>query len=137
MIIEITECDFSVDEIIAKMRSPETGCIVTFVGTVRSTSLKSEDKGTVEKLEVETYKEMAEKGLSKLVEQAKTEFEINDVSIIHRIGELKVGDNIVCIAVSAGHRKDAFNACEWTINELKKSVPIWKHEIFEGATIKE
>ena len=71
---------------------------------------------------------MGRKTLQDLVENAKKKFQINDVTIIHRYGKLKIGDNIVCIAVSAGHRKDAFKACEWLINELKKIVPIWKKE---------
>ncbi|MFX1297167.1 MAG: molybdenum cofactor biosynthesis protein MoaE, partial [Promethearchaeota archaeon] len=83
----------------------------------------------VETLEIEAYDEMGKKLLLELVDKAKSQFEINNVYIIHRTGKLKVGDKIVCIAISAAHRKDAFKACEWLINELKKIVPIWKKEI--------
>ncbi len=124
-IIEITDKDFSTDEVIKKIKNSKTGCVVSFLGVVRGSS----PKGTVNNLEIEAYDEMGEKLLLDLVEKAKSRFEIEDVSIIHRRGKLKVGDNIVCIAVSAGHRKDAFKACEWLINELKKIVPIWKKEI--------
>ena len=132
--IEISNENFSVTEIVEKMKSPEIGCVVNFVGTVRSTSIyvsivETNPKGTVETLEIEAYTEMARKELSELANYAKKNFEITDVSIIHRVGKLKVSENIVCIAVSAGHRKDAFKACEWLINELKKCVPIWKTEI--------
>ncbi|MEA1963510.1 MAG: molybdenum cofactor biosynthesis protein MoaE [Candidatus Aerophobetes bacterium] len=124
--IEITNEDFSVNEIVERMKSPEIGCVVTFVGTVRSTS----PQGPVETVEIESYTEMAREKLSELVEHVKKYFEIADVSIIHRVGKLEISENIVCIAVSAVHRKDAFKACEWLINELKKCVPIWKNEIF-------
>ena len=127
-IIEITDKDFSTDEVIKKMKCPEIGCIVTFVGIVRDKS----SEATVETLEIESYTEMSKKLISELVEKAKAQFEIENVSIIHRIGKLKVGDNIVCIAVSAAHRKDAFKACEWLINEFKKIVPIWKKEHFSN-----
>lgn len=129
LIIEITHEDFSVTEIVERMKSSKIGCVVNFIGTVRGTS----PKGTVDALKVEAYKEMARKELSKLVEHAKKHFEIADVAIIHRVGELKVSDNIICIAVSAAHRKDAFKACEWLIDELKKCVPIWKTETFVNA----
>lgn len=129
-IIKMTDKDFSVNEIIKDMKSSETGCIVTFVGIVRCVS----PKGEVAKLEVEAYTEMAEKNLLELKEKAKKQFGIEDVSITHRIGRLKASENIVCIAVSAMHRKDAFKACEWLINEIKKIVPIWKKEIYRDDT---
>lgn len=125
-IIEITENDFSTDDIINKLKQPEIGCVVTFVGIVRGTS----EKGTVETLEIEAYDEMGKKLLLEIIEKAKTQFKIEDVYIVHRTGKLKVGDKIVGIAVSAAHRKDAFKACEWVINELKKIVPIWKKETY-------
>ena len=125
-IIEITDKDFSIDEIIKKLKRPEIGCVVSFVGVVRGTS----PKGAVKTLEVEAYDEMGEKLLLELVNKAKTQFKIEDVAIVHRTGDLKVGDNIVYIAVSAAHRNDAFKACEWIINELKKTVPIWKKELY-------
>ena len=135
--IEITNEDFSINEIVKKMKSSEIGCIVTFVGTVRSLS----PQGTVETIEIESYTEMAKERLSELVEYTKKHFEIADVSIIHRVGKLEPSENIVCIAVSAAHRKDAFKACEWLIDELKKCVPIWKTETFakiaENTTLAE
>jgi len=123
--IEITNKDFSVTEIVEKMKSTDVGCVVSFVGTVRGTS----SEGSVETLLVEAYIEMAKKELLKLANDARKNFAIEDVSIIHRIGELKVSENIICIAVSASHRENAFRACKWLIDELKKSVPIWKTEI--------
>ncbi|MDI6903221.1 MAG: molybdenum cofactor biosynthesis protein MoaE [Methanocellales archaeon] len=122
--IEIRESDFSVDDVIARMKKREVGAIVTFLGTVRSRSKGRE----VEKLQFETYKEMAMGKLGEIKEIAMRRFEIEDVAIIHRVGALAVSENIVLIAVSAEHRKDAFAACEFLIDELKNVVPIWKKE---------
>lgn len=122
--IEIRESDFSVDDVIARMKRREVGAIVTFLGTVRGRSKGRE----VEKLQFETYKEMAMEKLKEIKEIAMRRFEIEDVAIIHRVGALAVSENIVLIAVSAEHRKDAFAACEFLIDELKNVVPIWKKE---------
>ncbi|MDI6639608.1 MAG: molybdenum cofactor biosynthesis protein MoaE [Methanocellales archaeon] len=122
--IEIRESDFSIDDVIARMKKREVGAIVTFLGTVRGRSKGRE----VEKLQFETYKEMAMGGLGEIKEIAMRRFEIEDVAIIHRVGALAVSENIVLIAVSAEHRKDAFAACEFLIDELKNVVPIWKKE---------
>jgi len=80
----------------------------------------------IKKMKIERYQEMAEKELKKLENNARKKFDVDDVMIIHRYGNLKVGDNIVLIAVSSAHRKDAFRACEYLINGLKKVAPIWK-----------
>lgn len=74
---------------------------------------------------------MALETFQELERTAKASFEIQDTLIIHRIGRLAVSENIVLIAVSAMHRKPAFEACEFIIDELKKIVPIWKKEITE------
>lgn len=117
----ITEEDFSIDELVRKMKKPEIGAIVTFLGVVR-------DEG-ISGMEVEVYEEMAEEELEKLEREAVEKFEIEAVEIVHREGSLKVSENIVVILVGAKHRKDAFRACEYLIDELKKNVPIWKKEL--------
>ena len=73
---------------------------------------------------------MALKEMKKLVEQAKLDFEISCVGIVHRIGRLEIGETSVVISVAAPHRKAAFAACEWLIRELKRTVPIWKKEVY-------
>lgn len=119
--IEITEKDFSEDDIIRKMKKPEVGAVVSFLGTVR--------KDNIKQMKIEIYREMAEKELKKLENNARKRFDVKDIKIIHRYGNLKVGNNIVLIAVSSAHRKDAFIACEYLIDGLKKVAPIWKEEI--------
>ena len=118
----LTEEDFSLDELVARMRKPEMGCIVAFLGIVRR---DDEIKG----LNVEAYDEMALKELEALCEEAKEKFGVVDIQILHRKGFLSVGENIVAILVGASHRKEAFKACEFLIDELKRRVPIWKEDV--------
>jgi len=123
-LIRLTDSDFNVDEEVSQMKKKSVGGIVTFIGTVRGES----EEGQVNLMEIEVYPEMAEKQLHAINEEAIQRFNVDDIRIIHRHGELHVGDNIVLIAVSAGHRDEAFNACRYVIDELKKRVPIWKRE---------
>ena len=119
MIYMIQHEDFSLDELVQRLKRPELGAIVTFLGVVRA------DPG-VTGITVEIYKEMAAVELRKLEREALENFEIEAVEIVHREGALKVGENIVAILVGARHRAEAFRACEYLIDELKKRVPIWK-----------
>ena len=86
-------------------------------------------------LEYEAYAEMAEKELARLGEQATKKWKIERIAIVHRLGAVHIGEASVVIAVSAAHRQDAFEACRFAIEELKKSVPIWKKEYFEGGEV--
>jgi molybdopterin synthase catalytic subunit len=81
-------------------------------------------------LEYEAYEPMALKEMEKLIHQAHEQFEISNIGIIHRLGKLAIGDTSVVISVAAPHRKAAFAACEWLIRELKRTVPIWKKEVY-------
>ena len=117
----LTEEDFSLDELVARMKKPEMGCIVAFLGIVRR---DDEIKG----LNVESD-EGALKELEALCEEAKEKFSVLDIQILHRKGFLSVGENIVAILVGASHRKEAFKACEFLIDELKRRVPIWKEDV--------
>jgi molybdopterin synthase catalytic subunit len=76
---------------------------------------------------------MALKEMEKLIERAKAEFEISHAGIVHRLGKLEIGETSVVISVAAPHRRAAFAACEWLIKELKRTVPIWKKEVYAGG----
>ena len=102
-----------------------TGGGVTFIGTARESSKGKE----IKELFFESYEEMAIKKLEALREEAIKKFDIFDLSVIHRLGEIQIADDIVLIIAIAEHRKAAFEACEWAIDELKRTVPIWKKEI--------
>ena len=122
--IRVTKNDFSVDEELRHLKTPSVGGIVTFVGVVRAES----EGQRVDSMEIEVYPEMAEKQLQIIRGEAIKKFGVEEILIVHRYGNLMVGDNIVLIAVSAGHRDSAFDACRYVIDELKKRVPIWKRE---------
>lgn len=122
--IRVTLDDFSVDEELRRLAKPSVGGLVTFVGVVRDES----EAGRVERMEIEVYPEMAEKQLEAIRGEAIERFGVEDILVVHRYGDLRVGDNIVLVAVSAGHRAEAFDACRYVIDELKKRVPIWKRE---------
>lgn len=111
---------------------PECGATVTLDGYARKFT-KDKTTGEVREtlyLEYEAYEEMALKEMQKLIEQAKAQFDISNVGIVHRTGRLDIGETSVVISVAAPHRKDAFAACEWLIKELKRTVPIWKKEVY-------
>jgi len=122
--IEITETDFSVDEVVNRIQTDEMGCIVTFVGIVRNNS----NGKPVERIEIQVYEDMAVKQLEVIREEAISRFAIDDVSIVHRYGSLRVSEKIMMIAVGAGHRVEAFDACRYIIDSIKEKVPIWKKE---------
>ena len=124
--VRIQREDFSVTgeiEAIKKV-SRNIGGIVTFLGTGRELS-KGEN---ITQLNFEHYPNMAEKKLEEIRVIAIADFKIIDMSIIHRIGEIDIGENIVLIVAAGEHRKEAFQACEWAIAELKRTTPIWKRE---------
>ena len=119
--IEITENDFSLDDMVRMAKSDDAGAILTFVGTVR-------DDGIVG-LELESYKDAAQLELEAIAHEAQSRFHLKSVNIVHRVGKLAVGDNIVAIVVLAAHRDEAFMGCRHIIEELKARAPIWKKEI--------
>ena len=118
--------DFSVTDEIEAMKkvSRNIGGITTFLGTGRELS-KGEN---ITQLNFEHYPKMAEKKLEGIREKAIKDFGIIDMSIIHRIGPIDIGENIVLIVAAGEHRIETFKACEWAIAELKRTTPIWKRE---------
>lgn len=124
--IRIQKRPFSLDREMERLKqsSSSVGAVVTFIGTTRDISKGKQ----VAKLEFEHYPGMAEKKLAEIRERAIKDFGVIEVVIIHRIGTLPVGENIVLIAVASEHRDDAFRACRFCIDELKRIAPIWKKE---------
>jgi molybdopterin synthase catalytic subunit len=119
--IEITNQDFSLEEMVKRAKRLDAGAVVTFLGTVR-------DDG-IEMMELEAFQEATLPELESIRGEAMSRFDLLSVEIVHRIGRLSVGDNIVAIVCSAGHRDEAFQGCRYIIEELKKRAPIWKKEI--------
>lgn len=128
---ELTHEPIDITSVSRRVVPPECGATVTLDGYVRQFTRGRE---TIH-LEYEGYEPMALKEMRKLVEAAKQEFEIANVGIVHRLGKLEIGETSVVISVAAPHRKAAFAACEWIIRELKKTVPIWKKEVYADGEI--
>ena len=106
------------------------GATAVFVGTMREFSAGD----NVQSMVLEHYPGMTEKHLEKICEQARTRWELNDSLIVHRVGELRPGDPIVLVAVWSAHRKAAFEASRWLMEELKTKAPFWKKEqLAEGS----
>lgn len=110
---------------------PEVGGLVVFVGTVRN-----QTKGKpVRHLFFEAYKPMAISEMRKIAENALAKFPVLKIAIHHRTGQLEIGEIPVVIAVSAAHRAAAFEACQFAIDTLKETVPIWKKEFFDDGEV--
>lgn len=117
-------------EIVEKLKAPEDGAVVTFDGFVRN-SFKG--RKTLY-LEYEAYDPMALAKMQEIGAQVRSQFPIHRLAIVHRLGRLEIGETSVLIAVSSPHRAEAFDACRFAIDALKRCVPIWKKEFFaDGA----
>ena len=128
--IAIVTDDIDMGALADAVADPAAGAIVTFAGTTRNETGGRE----VASLTYEAYGEMAEGKLAEVVETAKRRFEVLKVAVLHRTGTLEVGGISVGIAVSAGHRPAAFEACRFVIDLIKRDVPIWKKESFADGT---
>lgn len=125
-LIQITDLPIEPEAVIKLVKTDDSGAINLFIGTVRNSTQNRE----VVKLEFEAYESMAVKELHKIAHQVKARWPVKAIAIHHRIGELAIGDIPVIIAVSTPHRTQGFEACQFAIDTLKLSVPIWKKEIF-------
>lgn len=124
--VRVQRENFSIDQELERVRSrsKRIGGIATFLGIARDRS-RGRD---VESMTFEHYEGMAQKILRDIRERALKDFDILELLIIHRYGDITIGENIVLIIAGAEHRADAFRACKWAIDELKQITPIWKLE---------
>ena len=128
---ELTTQPIDVGAVARRVVLPECGATVTLDGYAREWT---KGRRTLY-LVYEAYEPMAVSEMKKLGEHAHEQFDIAHIGIVHRTGRLEIGETSVVIAVSAPHRRAAFAACEWAIRELKRSVPIWKKEVFEDGEV--
>ncbi|HTY52201.1 MAG TPA: molybdenum cofactor biosynthesis protein MoaE [Methanomicrobiales archaeon] len=119
--ISIQTGDIDIGELIRKAKQPGTGALVLFDGIVRDDNIR--------KMELEAYRDVALAELEKIAKDATAKFGLLSVDIVHRVGLLRVGDNILVILVGAGHRKEAYEGSRYIIEAIKAGVPIWKKEI--------
>lgn len=120
-----------VETIADGIRRDEDGAVEVFLGTVRNHNAGRK----VLHLEYHAYPEMAEAEMKKLEHQAIERYAVSGVAIVHRTGRLEIGDVSVAVVVTSAHRAPAQRACRFVIDTLKKTVPIWKKEYFEGGTV--
>lgn len=118
-------------ELVRFVTDPEAGAIATFIGTTRNHN----DGRKVIALDYDGYPEMAEKELARIGAAARKQWRICRMAIVHRLGPVQITEASVMIAVSSGHREAAFAACRFAIEEIKRTVPIWKKEVFEGGEV--
>ncbi|HJU60582.1 MAG TPA: molybdenum cofactor biosynthesis protein MoaE [Candidatus Binatia bacterium] len=127
----VTDKPINLQELVDFVTDPEAGAVATFIGTTRNNN----EGRKVIALDYEAYPEMAEKELARLGEEASRKWPICRIAIVHRLGPVQITEPSVIIAVSAAHREAAFAVCRFAIEEIKKTVPIWKKEVYEGGEI--
>jgi molybdopterin synthase catalytic subunit len=127
----LTRSPISLGELTKRLRAREDGAVVTFEGIVRN---HSGSRATLY-LEYEAYEPMAIQKLEEVGREAKRKFAIDGVGMIHRLGRLEIGETSVAIIVTAEHRRAAFAACQYAIDSLKQTVPIWKKEYFADGAV--
>ena len=125
----VTGKPLDIGEVYSKVSRKEAGAVNLFVGTIRN---KTQSKDVI-RLEYEAYEKMAVKEMEKIVTAAADKWPVQNVIIHHRQGTLKIGEAAVIIGVSTPHRKESFDACQFIIDNLKQTVPIWKKEVFRDG----
>ena len=125
-LVRVQRENFSIDQELSRVRgrSKRIGGIAIFLGTARDRSKGRDVSG----ITFEHYEGRAQKKLREIREQALKDFDVIEVLIVHRYGEIQIGENIVLVIAAAEHRAEAFRACKWSIDELKQITPIWKQE---------
>jgi len=126
MPVRVQTGDFDIGEEIARLRVGDrgVGAIASFIGTVRDVN----DATTITGLTLEHYPGMTEAALDEIVAEARQRFDIHDALVVHRVGALVPGDQIVLVVVTGAHRGAAFDACEFVMDWLKTRAPFWKKE---------
>ena len=127
----VTNQPINLNELVRYVTDPEAGAIAIFIGTTRNNN----EGRKVIALDYEAYPEMAEKELARIGADAIQRWPICRMAIVHRLGPVQIGEASVIIAVSSAHRDAAFAASRFAIEEIKKTVPIWKKEVFEGGEV--
>ena len=124
--VAIQTDDFDLGAEVAALRAADggVGAVASFIGTVRDRN----DGSGVSRMELEHYPGMTERAIEAMIDQAMQRFDIRSARVIHRVGPLEVGDQIVMVAVSSAHRGQAFQACEFLMDYLKTQAPFWKKE---------
>ncbi|HLG71926.1 MAG TPA: molybdenum cofactor biosynthesis protein MoaE [Chloroflexota bacterium] len=131
MLIKVQEAELELAELIRAVEHPSAGGLVTFSGVVRD----HHDGKRVTAIAYEAYGQMAEAKMRHIADDVQERWPECRIAMAHRTGDLQIGEASVMIAVSAPHRAEAFDACEYAIDTLKQIVPIWKKEAYEDGQV--
>jgi molybdopterin synthase catalytic subunit/molybdopterin converting factor small subunit len=131
VLVALTRERIDAEKLIAEAKSGEDGAVVVFDGIVRN---HTRGRRTLH-LDYEAYEEMALKQMRELGLKARERFGVRQVTVLHRLGRLEIGETSVLIVVASAHRSTAFDACRWLIDTLKQTVPIWKKETFADGAV--
>lgn len=129
MLVRITEDVLDPAEAIAAVADPAAGAIDVFMGVVRNSNMGRD----VAYLEYDAYPPMGEKLMAELAQEAIEEYGLRKVAIMHRIGRLEIGETSLLIALSSGHRSEAFAGGKWLVDEVKRRLPVWKKEVWSDG----
>ena len=129
--VRIVREPIDTEAVAGRLKRPEDGAAAIFEGVVRN---NTRGRRTLY-LDYEAYEEMAAKQMNELAGEARGRFGVRHVTLVHRLGRLQVGETSVLIVVASEHRAQAFEACRWLIDTLKKTVPIWKKETFQDGAV--
>ena len=128
--IELTQDTIDTDAVLESVASTKAGAVVLFLGTTREFTAGRQTAS----LDYESYGEMAQRKMAELEAEARQRWSLIEVTLVHRLGHVGLGEASVAIAVSSPHRGDAFTAGQWLIDTLKEIVPIWKKENWSDGT---
>ncbi len=120
-----------VEDVISGTGGPDCGATAVFVGTVRETPAISSPGRRVIRLEYEAHRALAEQRLQSIADTAARRWDLRAIVAVHRLGACRLTEPTVVIACGAPHRKEALEACQWAIDEIKATVPIWKREVYD------
>ena len=126
IVVQTEDFDLTTEVSHTRSNNAQIGAIVSFIGTVRDLH-----PGSISSMTLEHYPGMTEKSLKSIVTEARKRWDVQNVTIIHRIGELKVNDQIVLVVTTSKHRKAAFESCYFIMDYLKTAAPFWKKESTE------
>jgi molybdopterin synthase catalytic subunit len=127
---EITRDPLDPRALVEAVRRDEAGAIALFYGVVRNENLGRR----VSYLEYDAYPEMAVKKMREVADEVRARYPVAEVGVLHRIGRLDIGETSLLVAVSSGHRKEAFEACHYAVDRIKQVVPVWKKEVWEDGS---
>ena len=130
MNIVLTHEPLDPQELTARVQRPSHGASVTFLGVTRNHN----DGRRVLYLEYEAYQQMALQEIQKIVAEVSARWPV-EMAVAHRLGRLEIGEVSLVVAAASSHRKEAFEACQYTVDCIKETVPIWKREVFEGGSV--